>query len=293
MEELIENFLTDLGNANRAALTIKNYRADLRAFTARNEGIALADITVEILRDYFVSQSGLSAATRARRQSSLAALFRWARRLGHIKENPMELLDRVRLPAPAPRGVGREAIMSVLKAIPADRIRDRLLFRLLLETGLRVGEAVSLQIEDIDLTLDDEHLFVVGKGGKRRTILLDDGTLVVMLRKYLKETGYRYGHLFRAGKNARSASISYEAVGQLWRKYCDRAGVKGINLHKLRHTHATELINDGVPLTTIGRRLGHSDPKTTTRYAVVSDRRADEEIRARRRAINHSGRGND
>lgn len=64
---------------------------------------------------------------------------------------------------------------------------------------------------DLDLTPDDEHLFVLGKGEGRRTVLLDAPQLVAMLRRYLKTTGHRHGPLFRAQKNGtspRSANAS-------------------------------------------------------------------------------------
>ncbi len=75
-------------------------------------------------------------------------------------------------------GVGREPVEGILAKIPTARLRDRLLFRPMLETGLRVGEALALYVEDLDLTPDDEHLRVLGKGGKRRTVLLDDPQVV-------------------------------------------------------------------------------------------------------------------
>jgi integrase len=76
---------------------------------------------------------------------------------------------------------------------------------LIFETGLRSGEALALYLEDLSLTLDDEHFQVVGKGDKRRTVLLDDTRLVKELRTYLKHTGYKHGPLFRAIKNGEGA----------------------------------------------------------------------------------------
>lgn len=90
----------------------------------------------------------------------------------------MARVERVRLDPPKPRGLKREQIDAILAAIPVTKQRDRLLFRLIVETGLRVGEALTLYVEDLDLTRDDEHMSVVGKGNQRRTILLDDARLV-------------------------------------------------------------------------------------------------------------------
>ena len=176
----------------------------------------------------------------------------------------------------------RDQIERILTTIPAKFLRDRLFFRLLLETGLRVSEGLSLYVEDLDLSLDNEHLTVVGKGGRRRTVLLDDPYLVKLLRAYLKRTDYKHGPLFRAEKNGRGGLLRYQSMQERWDHYCSLAGVT-CTLHQLRHSHATELINGGVSLPTIRKRLGHKNLQTTLRYAEQSDTVADNEVRMWRR----------
>jgi integrase len=194
----------------------------------------------------------------------------------------MGKVERVRFDEPAPRGLGRDLVEKALKVIPLTKKRDRLLFRLIYETGLRVGEALSLHVEDLDLTQDDERIHVLGKGNRRRTVLLDDPQLVRQLRGYLKETGYKHGALFRAEKNGRGGSLRYQSIQELWAGYCRKAGVE-CTLHQLRHSHATELVNGGVGLETIRKRLGHKNMQTTLRYAEQSDAVSDAEMRAWRR----------
>lgn len=169
-----------------------------------------------------------------------------------------------------------------MAAIPVTNGRDRVLFRLLLEIGLRIGEALAIHIEDVDLTRDDEHVQVAGKGNKRRTILLDDPKLVQQLRHYLKKKDYRYGPLFRAEKNGQGGALRYQSVQEHWARYCGQAGIV-CTLHQLRHTHATELVNEGVSLGTIRKRRGHQNLQTTIRYAEQNDASADAELRAWRR----------
>jgi integrase/recombinase XerD len=77
-------------------------------------------------------------------------------------------------------------------------------------------------------------------------------------------------------------SIRYQSARELWAKYCEKAGIT-CTLHQLRHAHATELVNDGVSLATIRKRLGHKSYQTTLRYAQQSDDTANAEIRAWRR----------
>ena len=281
LEQAAREFLAELEHANRSPHTRRAYAADLASFRAHYDG-PLSGITADTLRGYFTTISGSAPATRARKQAALASFLSWAYRQDLIDADPMGKVERVRLDEPAPRGVGRELVEKVLGAIPQAKKRDRLLFRLIYETGLRVGEALSLHVEDLDLSQDDERLHVLGKGNRRRTVLLDDPALVRQLRKYLKDSGYKHGALFRAQKNGRGGCLRYQSVQGVWAGYCRKAGVE-CTLHQLRHSHATELVNDGVGLETIRRRLGHKNLQTTLRYAEQSDKTSDAEIRAWRR----------
>lgn len=88
---------------------------------------------------------------------------------------------------------------------------------------------------------------------------------------------------------ASTGVLRYQSVQERWAGYCAKAGIE-CTLHQLRHTHATELVNDGVSLTTIRKRLGHKNLQTTLRYAEQSDAVADAELRAWRRR-QEQGRG--
>ena len=141
-------------------------------------------------------------------------------------------------------------------------------------------------MEDLDLTPDDEHLNVLGKGGQRRTVLLDDARLVGQLRAYLKQTGYRHGRC--SGPEEWPGwpvplSIGAEALGGL---LCPGRGL--LHAPPVGHAHATELVNGGVSLATIRKRLGHKNLQTTLRYAEQSDATADAEVRAWRRKQDRS-----
>ncbi len=277
----IGDFLADLTHANRAAGTVRAYRTDLASFARFHRG-PLESVTAAVLRSYFTTQVHLAPATRARREAALASFLRWASRHELIEANPMDRLDRVRLPAPVPRGLAPGQVEAILAVIPRARLRDRVLFGLIAQTGLRVGEALAVHVEDLDLTPGDEHLRVVGKGGRPRTVLLDDDRLMVLLRRYLTAAGYRSGPLFRAEKNHIGGPLRYASAQARWAQYTAAAGVSA-TLHQLRHTHATALVQGGVSLATIRKRLGHANLQTVLRYAEQSDHTADTELRAWRR----------
>jgi integrase/recombinase XerD len=277
----VTDFLAELAHANRSRHTCRSYATDLAQFSAFYQG-PVGSITAEVIRGFGATLEKLRPASRARKQAALASFLSWAHRQSLIATDPMARIERVHRDPPHPRALSREQVEAVLAIIPATQRRDRLLFRLIFETGLRASEALGLYVEDLDLTADDEHLNVLGKGGQRRTVLLDDARLVGQLRAYLKRTGYRHGPLFRAEKNGRGGPLRYQSVQERWAGYCARAGIC-CTLHQLRHTHATELVNGGVSLATIRRRLGHKNLQTTLRYAEQSDATADAELRTWRR----------
>jgi len=236
-----------------------------------------------------------SSATRARRQASVASFTAWAFREELLNIDPMGRGARVKLDPPLPRGLTPPQVAAVLTVIPKDRVRDRVLFTLLATTGLRVGEALGLHVEDVSLHRDDERVSVLGKGGKRRTVLLDDPILVRLLRRYLRETGYAHGPLFRAERGVTTSPLRYQSVQARWASYAPSVGAVG-SIHDLRHGHAQALVNDGVSLSTIRKRLGHTSVTTTQRYAEIADAVADTEVRGwqRRRptpATTRQGRG--
>ena len=281
---LIAAFLVGLQQENRSPHTRRAYASDLARFASFYSG-APNGITADVLRSFFATLADLQPATRARKQAALASFLIWAYQEERIDVTPMARVKRVKLDPPDPRGIDPRQVQAILATIPARQRRDHLLFHLIATTGLRIGEALSLYVEDLDMTPDDEHLRVVGKGQRPRTILLDDPGVVKELRTFLKLKRYSHGPVFRAEKNGSGGPLRYQAVQVRWQGYCAVAGV-ACTLHQLRHTHATELVNAGVSLATIRKRLGHKNLQTTLRYAELSDATADAELRAWRR---HSG----
>jgi integrase/recombinase XerC/integrase/recombinase XerD len=126
-----------------------------------------------------------------------------------------------------------------------------------LAAATRAAEACGLYVEDLDLRRDDEHVRIHGKGGTVRTVLLDDRGYVALLRLYLARAGYTAGPLFRASINGSGGPLSYDAAHHRWEGYCRAAGV-GMEIHQLRHAHATEL--EGAEL----HRMQNSAPGVRT-----------------------------
>lgn len=281
LPDLVTAFLTDLATAQRSVHTQRAYASELRRFALVHPG-PIATVTPDVLRAFFASYGHLKPASHARMQATLMRFFTWAEQHDQITHNPMTRIERVRVEVPPPRPKTRREVEAIFAAIPKDQLRDRLMFGLMLELGLRVNEVLTLGIDDLSLERDNERITVLGKGGKRRTLLLDDPKLVKRLATYLQQTGYRHGYLFRATKNGDGGPLRYQTIQERWAHYCAAAGIT-CTLHQLRHSHATELVTDGVSLATVRKRLGHANIQTTLRYAEQADATSDAEIRTWRR----------
>ncbi|MEU5410491.1 tyrosine-type recombinase/integrase [Nocardia asteroides] len=288
----IEDFLTDLANANRPANTIRAYRGDLTAFAEYVDG-DLAEMNVTPVRAFLSGITEQAPATRKRKRAAVSAFCRWAVRHDRLVANPADKVDTITVPKRLPRPAAAADIARVLdsicsrrprKDLPIDVLRDRVLFETVYVCGARAEEVCSLYVEDLDLVLDDEHVRLHGKGGSVRTVLLDDRGYLALLQRYLQRTGYTSGPLFRASVNGRGGPLSYSAAHHRWQKYCGAAGLD-LEIHQLRHAHATELINSGVSIEVVRRRLGHASTETTQVYALLADRVADDEIRNARRRL--------
>ncbi|MFF7944735.1 site-specific integrase [Nocardia gamkensis] len=206
----IEDFLTDLANANKPANTIRAYRGDLNAFADHYAG-DLKAMGVEPVRAFLAAITGQAPATRKRKRAAVSAFCRWAVRHDRMPANPLDKVDTITVPRTLPRPVPSRDIYRVLDAIcarrprkdvPIDVLRDRVLFETAYQCGTRASEACGLYVEDFDLALDDEHVRVHGKGGTVRTVLLDDRgrrRLIVRLDLSVRETNPARRLYFRLG----------------------------------------------------------------------------------------------
>src|SRR5215471_640856 len=243
----IDDFLTDLANANKPRNTIRAYRGDLIGFAAHHDG-DIAGLSAAPVRAFLSEIAGQAPATRKRKRAAVASFCRWAVRHELLDASPIDRIETIEVPRTLPRPAAATDIAAVLSAIcsrrprkevPVDVLRDRVLFEMAYVCGARASEVCGMYVEDLDLRLDDEHARVHGKGGTVRTVLLDDRRYVALLRLYLARSGYASGPLFRASINGRGGPLSYDAAHSRWEKYCAAAGIE-IGIHQLRHAHATE-----------------------------------------------------
>jgi integrase/recombinase XerD len=279
LTELIEAFFV-AKQRTFASNTRRAYRYDLMACAQVLPTLPVREITVSHLRLFLDASTDLAPTTLARRKAALRSCFRWAYQQDLVPADPTAKLEAIAIGERDPRPLTEKQVEAMLAAIPRKALRNRLLFTLLYETGMRVGEAMGLQVQHVHLNdLDGGYLRIVGKGNKERVIpLIDASHSVALLRKLLKTVG-GVGPLFRGDvhKGGRyGEALDYSTIWYHFERYVEQARFahsehfateqEPITIHRLRHTYATIKLRDGVSLPSVRKLLGHKNLQTTLRY---------------------------
>lgn len=278
LKTLIDDFLMDLEISRRSPHTVTNYRSDLGRFQKFivDQGRPL---DIVLIRSYLGTLQNVAPATRARHHSALKTFFDWCYRQDLIPANPMGKFRPPKVTPGLPRPIHRKDLERLMQAIRKSKPRERLLFTLLAETGLRIDEALGIYVEDIVLSAGQEGIRFRGKGEYEREVPLPfEFESLKLLRAYLRTEDLTAGPLFRTGKY-KDQRMTYSTAYYQWTKLCERADVK-CNIHQLRHTTATELVNSGVGVGTVRQLLGHRNLQTTQRYAELSGQTVRHELDA-------------
>ncbi len=189
---------------------------------------------------------------------------------------PGSLLKRgikLKLPEVLPRAMNPVDVRKLLGVI--DDIRDRALFLLLLRTGMRIGEALRLRVNDLDIKGRKVHLFEGEKNSMGRVVYLSDDALFA-IKLWLRRRDRNKEFVFYGQGHG---PLCYSTGRNLFMKYLKKAGVdqKGYTVHCLRHTFASELLNAGMRLECLQQLLGHQDIEVTRRYARLTDTTREQE----------------
>jgi integrase/recombinase XerD len=189
---------------------------------------------------------------------------------------PGSLLKRgikLKLPDVLPRAMNLADVRKLLCVI--EDIRDRALFLLLLRTGIRIGEALGLRLNDLDIKGRKVHLFEGEKNSMGRVVYLSDDALFA-IKLWLRRRDKNKEFVFYGQGNGH---LCYSTGRGLFVKYLKKAGLvqKGYTVHCLRHTFASELLNAGMRLECLQQLLGHQDIEVTRRYARLTDTTREQE----------------
>jgi site-specific recombinase XerD len=221
----------------------------------------------------------LTPATVARRLSGLSSWYAFLVKLGAVPANPVAGADRPRIGRDHSATVGLTAaeVDALLAAAGRDHgpaaLRSQAALTLLADLGLRVGELVGLDIDDVGHERGHRTVRFTGKSGKPRRRALAPGTAAV-LDRYLAARAASAGRpveqldgpLFATATGGR---LDRHAVFRLVRRLARAAGIAAwarLSPHSLRHAFATAARDEGVPLEDVQDAMGHADPRTTRRY---------------------------
>lgn len=217
------------------------------------------------------TQYGLSAATRARKIATLRSFFNYLTTKVHLLENnPVKDLDSPKLKKNLPRYLTLDESVELLDSVDgANSERDYCILTLFLNCGLRISELIGLDISDIQ----GDALRVLGKGNKVRIVYLNDACKAA-LERYLAVrrpiSGKDRDALFLSTRNQR---ISRSNVHALVKRHLSQAGLDSTRYssHKLRHTAATLMLQNGVDVKAVQEVLGHEHLNTTEIYTHIDN----------------------
>lgn len=208
--DAVEAFVASLRQRSVPVNTIKSYAHDLHLFVQVAPS-DLPQVSAETVQTFLAGFNQLSIATRRRRYSTLCAFYHWLIRHGVVENNAMDHLEPIEQVEREPRPLPSETMTKILQAIATSNLRDRTLFTLLYETGIRVGEALGLLAAEVDLTQDDEKIRVFGKGQRERTVMLTAAPESIrLLRRHLKQSHITSDSVFRGDPRYGGSSLPLE-----------------------------------------------------------------------------------
>jgi len=230
------------------------------------------------------------SATLNRRLSSLNRFFEWSTHQQLCGTNPLAKRESRPLSRRLPRPIRSQADLRLIDSTSASAAQPyRLIFTILRETGMRVGEVLALSLGDVVLESGQEGLRVrEPKNHHERIVILGpDATPRTLraLRGWLRDRKSQPVHNPLLISN-RGTRLSYAAVQYQWERLCQRAGLVEADgslrytLHQLRHTRGSELVRQGLRLEIVQRVLGHTDIRSTQGYAELDDLQVREALAA-------------
>ncbi|HSJ02215.1 MAG: site-specific tyrosine recombinase/integron integrase [Verrucomicrobium sp.] len=261
--------------------TLENYRHALDTFRKKHQGFeAWSTLSADDFRRYLYEQmkAELGRATIRLHFAALRSFFKFLSRRRGLQQNP---LLEVQLPKPEKKLpvvltlTQVECLLDLPLNTPREKQapawgpeRDAAILELFYSTGVRISELASLNVEDVDVYT--ETLRVVGKGRKERVCPVG-GPAIRALQRYQSRLGVYDGPLFRSKVGKR---MTTQALNDVVVKYWKLSGIPvQVTPHKLRHSFATHLLNNGADLRSVQTLLGHASLSTTQIYThVTTDR---------------------
>jgi integrase/recombinase XerD len=287
MDHMVESFLDHLAvERERSAHTTSAYRTDLEQFTAYLRTHSITNPMTIGEQDVIgflieLRERRYANSTIARRIAAVRSFCAFLVAQGHLATDPTHQIDTPRVERFAPRSLSvaqvDELLELPLREPTPERLRDKAMLEVLYATGVRVGELVALDV--VDVSLDDRRVRCVGRGGRSRTLPLNESSLTAL------EEYYDIGRpqLARAGGdvtdalflNHRGKRLTRQGFWLILKQYAAQLGIHEVNPHMLRHSFAMHMLKSGADLRAVQALLGHASIATTQIYTQGGDPRPD------------------
>lgn len=260
--------------------TLRAYARDLAQLEdyLQGQGLSLqqpAGLNKDHVRGYLASLhlQGLNKSSVARKLSALRGFFRFEQKKGLLQADPVQGLQNPKQSKHQPRVLNADQVLALLQARiepSPEGLRDLALAELLYGSGLRISEALDLDVQDIDLA--QGWVRVLGKGSKQRLVPLSQVS-AQRLQAYLQQRRYfdpqEKSQVLFLGK--RGNRLQRRQASRILEKLARIAGLpQTVAPHTLRHSFATHMLEAGADLRAIQELLGHSRLSTTQRYTHLN-----------------------
>ena len=273
IDEAISSYVTALKIEGKAPKTIISYANSLDAFRreGRRQGMpdAIGDYEVEHVYAFLgaLREAGASPGYQHRRHREVQTLFSWCERMRIVDRNVFKQVPRVKVPEKLKPPFSPDEVRLLLNSrdtsLPKG-CRDHALILFLLDTGVRVSECISIQLDEVDW--DRNRVFVAhGKGQKQRWVGLGDKAALALRDYITRFRGDADGALFLSSTG--EALSTGNSVRIILKRIGAAVGVANVHPHRFRHTFATWAIQSGAREIDVQMLLGHADLTMTQRYA--------------------------
>lgn len=264
--ELLKAFISAKKIEGCSEKTLCYYQSSIEALL-NCEQKQIGDIGTNDIRTYlacYQEERGISRVTIDNLRRIFSSFFAWLEDEDYIAKSPVRRIHKVRTESLVKEVISDEH-MEVLRDTCCE-IRDLAMIDLLASTGMRVGELVKMNCEDIDF--HERQCVVFGKGNKEREVYFNARTKI-HLKRYLESRTDKNPALF-VSLSLPHNRLTIGGVETRLRQLGKRAGLNKVHPHKFRRTLATMAIDKGMPIEQVQRLLGHVKIDTTLHYAMVN-----------------------
>ena len=265
-KKLIDLFLSSKKIEGCSNRTIKYYEEIINKFISEFDK-SIKNIDTDNIRKYlseYKELSNCSSITIDNLRRVLSSFFSWLEDEDYIIKSPVRRIHKIKTATIVKETLTDENIEKLRDE--CENIRDLCLIELLISTGMRVGEMVNLNINDINF--EERSCIVLGKGNKQREVYFDAKTKL-HLQNYLNKRKDTNKALFVSMRKPHKR-LSISGIELIVRNIGLNSKINNVHPHKFRRTLATMAIDKGMPVEQVQKLLGHVKIETTMHYAMVN-----------------------